>query len=461
MNLYDLTEEKESEKNYFENLSKTLDAFSTDLSENQGLKIETVNRHVRRLGFFAEIYLYHRGVNLEEIHADYIIDFLGDYYIRKVLDSKQSDIAPYLTSFKKFAKFAYENGYLSKEDFDEIKMVCKQKEFFLHRFDTYFSSSDLEEWHFNNDLYQYLEEIEDEYSLTGDEKLNIDPNFVQLLMEKNFEAPIAVFAFSAFLEKIQSEANVKLTSTRQHITRNFWKELDQLLNLQLFSKPTLNQEDIGLYHYFYLLGEHLKLYRITGNKLIPTKLLPHYQALSHEEKFVLMMDGLWNQLSWHEIQPSHTGGRIEITQARRSNLADVLSQFPVGEKISLKEDRLGISLINQTFTGGFIGSADHFFLYILPIIEYFGLFNLDYQLKEGKYESYYEIASIEMNPFGHFTCNHLKKMGNTLPENAPSNSISDLFIQMGANQPIVKPEKIGRNDPCPCGSGKKYKRCCM
>ena len=27
-------------------------------------------------------------------------------------------------------------------------------------------------------------------------------------------------------------------------------------------------------------------------------------------------------------------------------------------------------------------------------------------------------------------------------------------------QPIVKPEKIGRNEPCPCGSGKKYKKCC-
>jgi uncharacterized protein YchJ len=22
-------------------------------------------------------------------------------------------------------------------------------------------------------------------------------------------------------------------------------------------------------------------------------------------------------------------------------------------------------------------------------------------------------------------------------------------------------QKIGRNDPCPCGSGKKYKKCCM
>ncbi|WP_132995290.1 preprotein translocase subunit SecA [Sporanaerobacter acetigenes] len=39
---------------------------------------------------------------------------------------------------------------------------------------------------------------------------------------------------------------------------------------------------------------------------------------------------------------------------------------------------------------------------------------------------------------------------------------------MGTNQegedvkqkPIVKGKKIGRNDPCPCGSGKKYKKCC-
>ncbi|PLL15652.1 YecA family protein, partial [Klebsiella michiganensis] len=21
--------------------------------------------------------------------------------------------------------------------------------------------------------------------------------------------------------------------------------------------------------------------------------------------------------------------------------------------------------------------------------------------------------------------------------------------------------KVGRNDPCPCGSGKKYKQCCL
>ncbi|MBI5211748.1 MAG: SEC-C domain-containing protein [Nitrospirae bacterium] len=29
-----------------------------------------------------------------------------------------------------------------------------------------------------------------------------------------------------------------------------------------------------------------------------------------------------------------------------------------------------------------------------------------------------------------------------------------------AHQPVHKEKKVGRNDPCPCGSGKKYKKCC-
>lgn len=29
------------------------------------------------------------------------------------------------------------------------------------------------------------------------------------------------------------------------------------------------------------------------------------------------------------------------------------------------------------------------------------------------------------------------------------------------HEPYVAEMKIGRNDPCPCGSGKKYKKCCI
>jgi uncharacterized protein YecA (UPF0149 family) len=34
--------------------------------------------------------------------------------------------------------------------------------------------------------------------------------------------------------------------------------------------------------------------------------------------------------------------------------------------------------------------------------------------------------------------------------------------EKNSSTPYVKPksEQVGRNDPCPCGSGKKYKKCC-
>lgn len=37
------------------------------------------------------------------------------------------------------------------------------------------------------------------------------------------------------------------------------------------------------------------------------------------------------------------------------------------------------------------------------------------------------------------------------------------IINIGAeDMPYMRASaKIGRNDPCPCGSGKKYKKCCM
>ncbi len=31
----------------------------------------------------------------------------------------------------------------------------------------------------------------------------------------------------------------------------------------------------------------------------------------------------------------------------------------------------------------------------------------------------------------------------------------------GQNQPYINDQKTGRNEPCPCGSGKKYKHCCL
>ena len=36
----------------------------------------------------------------------------------------------------------------------------------------------------------------------------------------------------------------------------------------------------------------------------------------------------------------------------------------------------------------------------------------------------------------------------------------ELYKEQKESGTIRKEKKIGRNDPCPCGSGKKYKKCC-
>lgn len=36
----------------------------------------------------------------------------------------------------------------------------------------------------------------------------------------------------------------------------------------------------------------------------------------------------------------------------------------------------------------------------------------------------------------------------------------ELYKEQKKSGTVVKEKKVGRNDPCPCGSGKKYKYCC-
>ena len=44
---------------------------------------------------------------------------------------------------------------------------------------------------------------------------------------------------------------------------------------------------------------------------------------------------------------------------------------------------------------------------------------------------------------------------DTLHARRPGVPANDL-----AGAPVTRADKVGRNDPCPCGSGKKYKKCC-
>ena len=70
---------------------------------------------------------------------------------------------------------------------------------------------------------------------------------------------------------------------------------------------------------------------------------------------------------------------------------------------------------------------------------------LDVPMEQLAQMSYQEVAYEVMSRFlTDFTEEELKKF----------------YKEQKESTTIRKPKKIGRNDPCPCGSGKKYKKCC-
>jgi uncharacterized protein len=42
----------------------------------------------------------------------------------------------------------------------------------------------------------------------------------------------------------------------------------------------------------------------------------------------------------------------------------------------------------------------------------------------------------------------------------PEDKRKELYLSQKKSGTVVKEKKVGRNDPCTCGSGKKYKKCC-
>ena len=48
-----------------------------------------------------------------------------------------------------------------------------------------------------------------------------------------------------------------------------------------------------------------------------------------------------------------------------------------------------------------------------------------------------------------------------LQQAKPDLEVGNKSAQNTSPEPITRDEpKLGRNEPCPCGSGKKYKHCC-
>ena len=71
-----------------------------------------------------------------------------------------------------------------------------------------------------------------------------------------------------------------------------------------------------------------------------------------------------------------------------------------------------------------------------------------------------DVASEEMTPDQESAIQTLAEAKAASIENIVGAEQMPTF-RFTKTRPVVKDHKIGRNDPCPCGSGLKYKKCCL
>jgi preprotein translocase subunit SecA len=107
-----------------------------------------------------------------------------------------------------------------------------------------------------------------------------------------------------------------------------------------------------------------------------------------------------------------------------------------------------------------------------PLIEYkreaFEMFGqMISAIEEDAVQTIFKLESVKPERFQGVFSSLPKELSH--PELAlfPASTLPESSAQLGASpqKQAVKPlsvhqPKVGRNDPCPCGSSKKYKKCC-
>jgi len=121
--------------------------------KNKGLKESTAGKRTEMAAYFIMDYLfvYDDAMNVLEVSGDTIRAFLGNWYIRKFMNPKISEIKSFLKAVSNFFTFLQKNDFIPKEQLKEIRAVCKDTAWFEMRLKTYFDAQ-------GDDFYEWIQE---------------------------------------------------------------------------------------------------------------------------------------------------------------------------------------------------------------------------------------------------------------------------------------------------------------
>ena len=376
-------------------VEKFVELFYNYLKQEKGISEETASEHAHQISFFALHYLigYEEKSHLDVTGSD-IEDYLGNWYIRKVLNSNKSDVRPALVAFKKFYKYLHERGNVEEEQLNDILSACENPQRYIRRFESYFEldpESDTWEQDFERWFMDYEEEAEMNYEQPYEVNAEINGAFSE--EDLNTCHTSVLRDFQMFLNYISENNGVKLTAANSFIGRKHVFALNEVMNRPEELKSTANQHDSRIIHLFYNLSKTLNLFVVSAkNTLEITPRIDTFKLLSPTEQFVVLFDAMWSETSWEKFLPPDSGGRPEWVQARRVDMAFLFSNCEPGKAYLFKEqlEKVGMKLANtedevEDYFMMNVFALSVFTERIMPALKLFGLLDFGYEKDRDEY----------------------------------------------------------------------------
>ena len=157
----------------------------------------------------------------------------------------------------------------------------------------------------------------------------------------------------------------------------------------------------------------------------------------------------------------------EFERLTKDSITNIITDLAI-EKYELKEQEIGSEMMRQVERIVMLNNVDEKWMDHIDAMDQLksGISLRAYGQKdpviEFKYESYDMFEAMTRS----IACDTAKTVINVTlrkPVEAKDNT-EHAYENMGGDNSVkkqpVKSDKVGRNDPCPCGSGKKYKKCC-
>ena len=403
-----------------------------DFLEETGLKGDTIDKHTRNVHFYVNTFLQYYDVEPIEAGCYYLDAFLGDWFQRKAMWSTPNSTKENITSIKKFYSFLFDTGEISKEDFEHLKDDIKENK---------------KGW-IDGTRYNELNELSNPFGDDFDDDNDEEDFFNSELLTKA-ELVVKISNYVAAAATLYGVINCEDFLNFYH-----YYEEERITKVDLFTSIRIIQDIIDEEDIDYELHDDLIIHVSISPNMAPKEI--EEDGLIHK----VLLEVQEETEEWY-LPPAEEV--LEYSTSLHINPNDGINQL--GEFLVRNRLFQPVKVDEKFTTLDFLLS--HFHLAIkfgLPSEAYSEvLHDMLPEFKNLKPILMEELDDIFVDIFNELRMWSNKGFNLNEIDPAPLNDEkNDLAIYRSQNtrtQPC-KVEKVGRNEPCPCGSGKKYKKCC-